>query len=274
MMYIVYETLDDRSQCRAPVGYVMELMALSAADRPDYTLDQLMNVFVQIACALASSHEHGVIHFDIKPENILLDESCSVAKLCDFGCAHKLQSAASSTAASVIKGQMRGTQLYMAPEVFRGKFENAPQLCDIFSFGKTMWKLLHPSRDVEINVVSPVDASVPLALKELIEQCLNKDPAKRPQDMIEVLERLKSACASATAFTSVKVQRRKAFSAVCLPNTQMVPISHVFFRLLLPLALQINTTFSKRRRKETWSWCGIMSLQSRRPFISTASGIG
>ncbi len=190
MMYIVYETLDDRNQCRAPVGFAMELMALSAAEWRDYTLDQLLNVFVQIASALVFSHEHGVIHFDVKPENILLDESCSLAKLCDFGCAHRLKSAASSMTASVVQGQIRGTQLYMAPEVLLGKFENAPQLCDVFSFGKTMWKLLHPYRDVEINRVFPVDADVPPALKNLVEQCTMDDPAKRPQVITEVLERL------------------------------------------------------------------------------------
>jgi TPR repeat protein len=196
MMYIVYETLDDRNQCRAPVGYAMELMALSAAERRDYTLDQLLNMFLHIASALAFCHQHGVIHFDVKPENILLDESCSVAKLCDFGCAHKLQSAVLSMTASVVQGQMRGTQLYMAPEVFLGKFNDAPQLCDIFSFGKTMWKLLHPDRAVEINRVFPVVADVPAALKQLVEQCTMDDPAKRPQHMSEVAIRLQNMTSS------------------------------------------------------------------------------
>jgi serine/threonine protein kinase len=108
MFYIVYETLDDRNQCRPPVGYAMELMAMSAADRRDYTLDQLLNVFEQVASALAFCHERGVIHFDVKPENILLDESGSVAKLCDFGCAHRLQNAAASASSSVAQG-LRGT---------------------------------------------------------------------------------------------------------------------------------------------------------------------
>ena len=222
MLYIVYETLDDRSQCRVPVGYVMELMAMSAAERRDYTLDQLLNVFVQIARALAFSHERGVVHFDVKPENILLDESCSVAKLCDFGCAHRLKREASSTTVSVIQGQMRGTQLYMAPEVFRGKFEDAPQLCDIYSFGKTMWKLLHPSRDVELNRALPVDADVPPALKQLIEQCTMDDANQRPQHMSEVLERIQSACTPATASTSVKVWTAQI---ICAKNSVSAQIN-------------------------------------------------
>jgi serine/threonine protein kinase len=206
MFYIVYDTLDDRSQCRPPVGYAMELMALSAADRRVYTLDQLLILFEQIASALAFCHEHGVIHFDVKPENILLDDTCSVAKLCDFGHAHKLQNAAASASSSVVQG-LRGTLLYMAPEAFRPDFKNSPRdkLCDVYSFGKTMWKLLHPSRDVELNRALPVDADVPPALKQLIEQCTMDDADRRPQDMSEVLERIQSACTPAAASSSVKV---------------------------------------------------------------------
>jgi hypothetical protein len=95
----------------------------------------------------------------------------------------------------------------MAPEAFRPDFKNSPRdkLCDIYSFGKTMWKLLHPSRDVELNRALPVDADVPHALKRLVEQCTMDDVDQRPQQMSEVLERIQSACFPATASTSVKV---------------------------------------------------------------------
>jgi serine/threonine protein kinase len=190
MLYIVYEAVDDRSQGRPPVGYVIELMACSAASRRrQQNLGLLLDMFVQIARALAFSHENGVVHFDVKPENILLDESFSIAKLCDFGCAHKLKSA---SACESVMGQKLGSDRCMAPEVLLGKFDYDPKLCDIYSFGKTMWKLLHPAQDVEINVASPVNADVPPALKELIEQCLIKDPAERPHNMTDVLERLQS----------------------------------------------------------------------------------
>jgi eukaryotic-like serine/threonine-protein kinase len=119
MFYIVYETLEDRSEARSPVGYAMEAMTRSAAVQQSYTLDQLLNIFVQIASALAFSHQHGVIHFDVKPENILLDDACSLAKLCDFGCAHKLKSAVATASASMVQGQVRGTLMYMAPLLAR-----------------------------------------------------------------------------------------------------------------------------------------------------------
>jgi hypothetical protein len=194
MYFVVYERTEDRVQSRRPVGYGMELMARSAADQVEYTLPQLLNIFEQIAGALMFAHENDVIHFDVKPDNILLDESCSVAKLCDFGSAHKLKSATDSAKTASLTGN-RGTVFYMAPETFDSSFKasQAAKLCDVYSFGKTMWKLLHPSLDIAPNVSSPVtNPAVPPALKKLIEQCTKRDTKQRPQVMSEVSERLKS----------------------------------------------------------------------------------
>ena len=196
MFHIVYETLEDRAQSNPPLGFSMELMARSAADVSDYTHEQLLAVFQQIASALTFAHRQGVIHFDVKPENILLDHSCTVAKLCDFGWAHKLHTASESArSASVTPGQHRGTVFYMAPEAFDPKFTSSPRskLCDIYSFGKTMWKLLHPKLEVVPNKAKLVSATLPPALaplKELVEQCTAEEPSHRPQEMSDVLERL------------------------------------------------------------------------------------
>jgi serine/threonine protein kinase len=190
MFYVVYESLDDRAQSRAPVGYVMEAMACAAADKSDYTYEQLLNIFQQIASALVFAHGHGVIHFDIKPENILLDETCTTAKLCDFGCAHKLKMITASSRVTTLEGKLRrGTELYMSPEAHRGDF-STPVLCDIYSFGKTMWKLIHPHRNLEVNRSLPVTEDVPLALKKLVQECTDDDPMQRPQRMSDILEAL------------------------------------------------------------------------------------
>jgi hypothetical protein len=184
VMCIVYETLDDRRQCCPPAGYAMELMALSAADPREFTLAQLLSVFVQIASALTFCHENGVVHFNVKPATILLDETCSVAKLANFGCSRLLQSEVGR------ENQVLGTLLYMAPEQFHADFESNPKLCDIYSLGKTMWKLLHPTLSAVPFSECQVNAHVPPALKELVEQCTMRDPSARPRDMCEVLRRL------------------------------------------------------------------------------------
>jgi eukaryotic-like serine/threonine-protein kinase len=199
IVYILYENSDDRSQLRRPIGYVMELMAQSAADliaqlaagRFECTLPQMLNLFVQVARALTFAHENGVIHFDVKPDNILLDESCTVAKLCDFGLAHKLKSLSmSARSSSFANAKQRGTWGYIAPEADDENFESSPllKLCDVFSFGKTMWQLLHPSRSMPLTLpLKFYAAHLPTALTELILQCTSEDLSNRPQMMSQVL---------------------------------------------------------------------------------------
>jgi serine/threonine protein kinase len=186
----------------------MELMAMSAAERHEFTLAQLLRVFVQIASALAFCHENGVVHFNVNPENILLDESCSVAKLSNFGCAHMLDSEI------LREKKSRATLLYMAPEHFHADFQSDPKLCDIYSFGKTMWKLLNLFHTVELVPFSECHfVHVPHALKELVEQCTMIDPAKRPQSMSEVLERLQHLSAVVLPCTRVDCFERSDFEA-------------------------------------------------------------
>lgn len=174
----------------------MEIMARSADEistcKVQCTFAQLLQIFVQIARALTFAHEHNVIHFDIKPENILLDETCTVAKLCDFGCARSMFATAGFTATvGGVDEKAFGSIWYMAPEIFGGHniddHQNA-KLCDIYSFGKTMWKLLHPLEEspLECNV----SANVPAALKELVRKCTLAKPKFRPQTMSEILQSL------------------------------------------------------------------------------------
>ncbi len=189
MFYTVYETLDDRKASRAPLGYAMEIMARSADGKLECTLDQKLRIFEQIASALTFAHEHNVVHLDVKPENILLDGACTVAKLCDFGCARTLHTTASLSGESGVGG----TIFYMAPEAFHGiviSDHEKAKLCDIFSFGKTMWKLLHQSADLDPFSECKVTANVPHALMQLVEQCTQKLPSARPQSMADVLKQL------------------------------------------------------------------------------------
>jgi serine/threonine protein kinase/GTPase SAR1 family protein len=214
MFYVVYDNLEDRRECRAPLGFAMEAMDHSAEDQREYSLEQFLNVSKQIASALLFCHHTGIIHFDVKPANILLDGACTVAKLCDFGCAYNMSPVVdlmtkfneddaitkpaadppASATASMVR-PLRGT-LYMAPEAYNGDLESSPHLCDVYSFGKTMWKMLHPLVQVEPMSECKVTSEVPAALKELVEQCTRKHAADRPQDMSDVLERLHSVSAA------------------------------------------------------------------------------
>jgi serine/threonine protein kinase len=127
IFYIVYESENDQRRATRPSCYAMELMTRSAGDEIEWSLLQLLCVFEQIAAALSFCHDHEIVHFDVKPENILLDDSCMTAKLCDFGHAHKLRSIVDSVSASVVSGMQRGTLSYMAPECTTAKWRAADQ---------------------------------------------------------------------------------------------------------------------------------------------------
>jgi len=193
--YIMYENNNDRDNALHPSGYAMELMAQSAGSGIECSLDQLLDLFVQIADALSYCHSRGVVHFDVKPDNILLNDALTIAKLCDFGHAHKLQSIAEKAAASSL-GMQRGTLDYMAPEMYYGTADdNDSKLCDVYSFGKTMWRLLHPSEEITPVSSCVVSAAVPTALKVLLEQCTLRSPTDRPQSMSQILSALQDISA-------------------------------------------------------------------------------
>lgn len=99
-----------------------------------------------ICNALAICSEKGIIHRDIKPDNIFVDDYGSF-KLGDFGVARRLEGSMSMMS-------KKGTYSYMAPEVFRGeKYDNR---ADIYSLGMVMYKLLNRNRDPFVDLNKPV----------------------------------------------------------------------------------------------------------------------
>jgi serine/threonine protein kinase len=234
MFYIVYDSIDDRARAHPPAGFAMELMARSAGDNISCTTEQLLELFIQIAGALSYSHDLGVVHFDVKPENILLNESCTVAKLCDFGCAHKLQIAAASASTSAMT--FRGTLMYMAPEVINGNVVDA-KLCDIYSFGKTMFSLLDPKANASVMIsMQQCNTShlvhVPEALRRLIEMCTDENFAKRPQSMTQIFRKLQEI--QKISRLSLFQQNESCEPLVDIPTIRLRP------RLLLANGVSLN----------------------------------
>jgi serine/threonine protein kinase len=177
---------------------VMELVAgrpLTAVRNAPVALEKALAIGSQIARALAAAHEHGIIHGDIKPENIL-QRPDGYIKVLDFGLAQRLIEKGMSS------GQLFGTMRYMSPEQARG--ESLTAACDIFSFGLVLFELAagkhpfagHSSVDAlhsNLHLAPPAPASlnprIPPALNSLILALLAKDAAQRPS-AAEVAERL------------------------------------------------------------------------------------
>ncbi len=182
--------------------FVMELLSgtdLSAAIRKDtLSFDQKLDVALQVAQGLRYAHRHGVIHRDIKPDNVrLLDNGR--AKIMDFGIA-RVESATRTPTHSAI-----GTPRYMSPEQI--KAEPIDQRTDIFSFGAVLYELLAGSppffgeRITTVMYMILHDDPAPLdlgdevggeALCGIVERCLEKETEPRYPNFEAVIRDLQT----------------------------------------------------------------------------------
>jgi serine/threonine protein kinase len=159
---------------------------------PALPIRRLIQVFVQIASGMVQMHRRGVYHADLKPNNIIYSRTGDV-KIIDFGLAWTK---------GEHKGRVQGTPEYMAPEQAKNGIVN--DRTDIYNFGATMYRLVtlrHPPSTVRCNNDIPLDAKTrarllkpvhecnaqaPPQLCELIEQCLQTDPHRRPERVSEI----------------------------------------------------------------------------------------
>lgn len=165
---------------------------------------KLLRVCEKVAAGLVHMHKQGVIHADLKPNNVMLGRGLTV-KVLDYGLAW-------------IKGEpkdrVQGTREYMAPETATNKLVN--ERTDIYNFGAMMYRLVTfrlppsavPEGGLEVDkktlksMLRPVGELNPLAPKELcdlIHRCLSFDAHKRPERMSAVqgvLDRLADEAAT------------------------------------------------------------------------------
>ncbi len=177
-------------------------------------MTELIGYLRDVAKALAYAHERGVVHRDIKPDNVLI--SGGSATVTDFGIAKALaaskgagQMEGGGTGALTSIGTSIGTPAYMAPEQAAGD-PATDHRADIYSFGclafellagrppfdaKTPQKLLAAHMGETPGSVSELRPETPPELADLVARCLAKDPNDRPQsasDIVRVLETVTS----------------------------------------------------------------------------------
>lgn len=166
-----------------------------------------LGILRDVGRALAYAHEHGVVHRDVKPDNVMISGGAAVVT--DFGIAKAVSAALADTPGATLTqtGSSVGTPAYMAPEQATGD-PLTDHRADIYSFGCLAYAVLtgHPpfhGQSTHHVITAHLTSVPPLvselrpglsgALASLVARCLEKNPAHRPQSAREVLIELDRA---------------------------------------------------------------------------------
>lgn len=176
-----------------------DLAALMAEG--EFPLREIHGMIGQVCDALEFAHEHGVVHRDIKPGNILIEED-GTAKIVDFGLAKMEDPHDPGLTATM---STMGTLHYMAPEQMQG-LKNTDHRSDIYSLGVVLYELLTGKLPVgHFKPPSEEKAELGPRFDELVLRVLRADPGERPQRITEIKEGLSEVMAmpvrSRTALT-------------------------------------------------------------------------
>jgi tetratricopeptide (TPR) repeat protein/TolB-like protein/predicted Ser/Thr protein kinase len=162
-----------------------------------FTPKETIAVIEQVCRALDAAHAEGVIHRDLKPQNIMRDRNGRVVVM-DFGLARSLGESGMTQTGAIV-----GTIEYMSPEQAMGS--HLDQRSDIFSVGLIFYELLTGRAPYEAETAiaslmkrtredarsaSEVDASIPRSLSAIVSRCLEREPANRYHSVVELLQQL------------------------------------------------------------------------------------
>ncbi len=257
--------------------------------RGPLAINEVVNVLRDVARALAFAHRQGVVHRDIKPDNVLLSEGAAVVT--DFGIAKAISAARTSGAGATLTqvGTSIGTPAYMAPEQAAGD-PDIDHRADIYALGAMAYELLSgqavfanrtPQRMLAAHMsetptpVAQLRPDTPQQLADLVMHCLAKEAKDRPQDATQILLGLettgggsmasmpaillggpgmfkKALAIYAGAFVVVAVVAKAAIVGIGLPDW-VFPGSLIVMALGLPVVL----------------WTGYVQRVTRRAMATT-----
>lgn len=174
----------------------------SLSDRLDrekmLPIDEAARIFSEVASALAHAHKRGVVHRDIKPQNVLLDAESGRALVTDFGIARTAEGGSLTATGMVI-----GTPAYLSPEQVTG--EPSDHRADIYALGVMMYEMLSgqppftgptPTAVLMKRLAGPPESlkslrpDVPDSLVELVDSCLATNPDDRLNNAADIVRYL------------------------------------------------------------------------------------
>jgi hypothetical protein len=171
-----------------------------ASRRPGWEPRRLVALLETVARAVHNAHEQGVVHCDLKPSNILLDDR-GEALVSDFGLARLPTGAADLDGA----GEIVGTPAYMAPEQLDGHGQGVGPPTDVWALGVVLYELRTGRRPFVADTLADLHAAIchrepagfadpadtpDASLEAVCRRCLAKDPAKRYGSAAELAEAL------------------------------------------------------------------------------------
>lgn len=192
--------------------FIMEYLPKGSLDNvlknPKVTLSQKLRVFEQITIGLAFAHSNGLVHRDLKPNNILFSQNM-IPKITDFGLAKYSYQKDGITAQKI----SMGTPEYMSPEQWADSKE-VDNRSDLWSLGVILYEMLAVRRPfiekaltalmheclmkpiIPPHLVAPKLDKLGMAVEPICLKCLEKDRGKRYQNAQEILKDLQNAFAS------------------------------------------------------------------------------
>src|SRR5436305_1153160 len=221
--------------CALPI---CESLRTRIAHERELPVGDTVRILRDVCDALAYAHGHGVVHRDVKPDNVLL--SGKHALVTDFGVA-KAVSSSSGAGTLTSLGMALGTPAYMAPEQAAGD-PTVDHRADLYAVGALGYALLagrtpfgglSPQGMLAAQVTATPDPvtqhrdSVPPALAALIMRCLAKHPADRPQSADDVLGQLE-AMATPTGSTLSEVSAISSGTQAALRRSHPVRVATLF----------------------------------------------
>jgi eukaryotic-like serine/threonine-protein kinase len=200
----IYEVGEGDGSCYFSMKFVEGGQLDEVVKRKPMSIRQAAELMAKVARTVHYAHEHGILHRDIKPGNILLDTN-GEPHLTDFGLARLLESESTITRTL----EVMGTPSYMAPEQAAGETPELTNATDVYGLGAVLYQLLtdHPpfaggTTYKTIKLLLETEPRQPRLLNPKIDRdlsticlkCLQKDPQRRYPSALALAEDLERWC--------------------------------------------------------------------------------
>jgi len=251
----IYDVVEDKGEILLVMEYIEGATLRQRLTQP-ISPEEFFDIAAQCGEGLEAAHEKGIVHGDIKPENIMLTPTHRV-KILDFGVAKRFSRSPSDATESLqgMTGSFGGTPAYMAPEVLLQKPLDGR--ADIFALGLVFYEMLGGRQPFltdsfagtldrvlhnEPPPLSQVKSNVPEALSNIIGRMLAKDPAERYATARDLLVDLR-AVQGGSQLTVLKTRRP--------PPRRRVPAWSVVLAIVVLVAVLLSIP-SIRHRLSGW----------------------